>query len=132
MSSGGKEPHQEESPPAAVDGDVLRTLAGLNVQAERPIVNRTRRAIRVADETRRIQGKRGRRQAGIALFALGGILVLLAPALWISLDDLLGGEHFGDLPAQVVLFCSFLLLAIVGALAVFWLRNGQEGYRQDH
>jgi hypothetical protein len=94
MSSGGKEPHQEESPPAAVDGDVLRTLAGLNVQAERPIVNRTRRAIRVADETRRIQGKRGRRQAGIALFALGGILVLLAPALWISLDDLLGGEHW--------------------------------------
>jgi hypothetical protein len=114
-------------------GDLLRAVAGLDASAQQPLVSRTRRAVRVADESRRVQGERGRRQIGITLFVFGGILILLAPTIWGGIDDLMSGEHFTDLPAQVALFSSFLLLAVVGALVAVWRsRAKQDEYRQDH
>jgi hypothetical protein len=118
---------------SAIRGDLLRAAAGLDAGAHQPLVSRTRRAVRVADETRRVQGERGRHQLGITLFVFGAILLLLAPAIWGALDDLMGGEHFADLPAQVGLFSSFLLLAVVGALVAVWRsRAKQDEYRRDH
>jgi protein-S-isoprenylcysteine O-methyltransferase Ste14 len=108
--------------------DLLNALTGRDADAQRPVVLRTRRAIRIADEIRREQGQRGRRHVGITLFILGAIFVLLAPAIWGSIDDFIGGEHFGDLPAQVMLLSTFLMLAVVGALAAVW--RGRA--RQDH
>ncbi|HEY1965028.1 MAG TPA: hypothetical protein VGG59_08860 [Acidobacteriaceae bacterium] len=112
---------------------LLRAVSGRDANAQLPLVARTRRAVRVANDTRREQGERGRHHIGITLFVLGAIFVVLAPAIWGSLDDLLGGEHFGDLPAQVTLLSTFLMLAIVGALGVVWRnRDKQDEYRQDH
>ncbi len=78
--------------------------------------------------------QRGRHHIGITLFVFGAIFLVLAPAMWGGLDDLFGGEHFGDLPTQVMLLCTFLMLAVVGALAVALWRNqaNQQDYRQDH
>jgi hypothetical protein len=121
-------PRKDESPEA-----LLRAFAGHDANAQLKVVSRTRRAIRVANESRREQGERGRHDIGITLFVLGAIFVVLAPAMWGSLDDFLGGEHFGDLPAQVTLLCTFLMLAVVGALVVVWRnRANQDEYRQDH
>jgi hypothetical protein len=112
---------------------LLRAVSGRDANAQLPLVARTRRAIRVANDTRREQGERGRHHIGITLFVLGAIFLVLAPAIWGSLDDLLGGEHFGDLPAQVTLLSTFLMLAVVGALGVIWRnRHKQDEYRQDH
>jgi hypothetical protein len=112
---------------------LLRAVSGRDANAQLPIVARTRRAVRVANETRREQGQRERHHIGITLFALGAILLVLAPVLWSSLDDFFGGEHFGDLPTQVALLSSFLVLAVVGALAVVWRSRGsQDEYGQDH
>jgi hypothetical protein len=112
---------------------LLRAVSGRDANAQLPLVARTRRAVRVANDTRREQGERGRHHIGITLFVLGAIFVVLAPAMWGSLDDLLGGEHFGDLPAQVTLLSTFLMLAVVGALGVVWRnRDKQDEYRQDH
>jgi hypothetical protein len=112
---------------------LLRAVSGRDANAQLPVVARTRRAIRIANETRREQGERERYHIGITLFALGAILLVLAPVLWSSLDDFFGGEHFGDLPTQVALLSSFLVLAVVGALAVVWRNRGnQDEYRQDH
>ena len=44
-------------------------MSGRDAGAQLPIVARTRRAIRIANETRREQGERGRRTFGISLFA---------------------------------------------------------------
>jgi protein-S-isoprenylcysteine O-methyltransferase Ste14 len=121
-------PRKDESPEA-----LLRAFAGHDANAQLKVVSRTRRAIRVANETRREQGERGRHDIGITLFVLGAIFVVLAPAMWSSLDDFFGGEHFGDLPAQVMLISTFLMLAVVGALVAVWRnRTNQDEYRQDH
>jgi len=112
---------------------LLRAVSGRDANAQLPLVARTRRAIRVANDTRREQGERGRHHIGITLFVFGAIFLVLAPAMWGSLEDLLGGEHFGDLPAQVTLLSTFLMLAVVGALGVIWRnRDKQDEYRQDH
>jgi hypothetical protein len=112
---------------------LLRAVSGCDANAQLPLVARTRRAIRVANDTRREQGERGRHHIGITLFVFGAIFLVLAPAIWGGLDDLLGGEHFGDLPAQVTLLSTFLMLAVVGALGVIWRsRDKQDEYRQDH
>lgn len=113
--------------------DLLRAVTGHDAGAPLPVVARTRRAIRVADESRREQGERDRRTFGISLFAVGALFVLLAPVLWDSVDDLINGEHFGDLPTQVALLSSLLMMSIVAALAVLWRsRSGQDEFRQDH
>jgi hypothetical protein len=113
--------------------DLLRAVTGRDAGAQLPVVARTRRAIRVADESRREQGGRDRRTFGISLFAIGALFVLLAPALWDSIDDLIGGEHFSDLPTQVALISSLLMISVVAALTVFWRsRSGRDGFRQDH
>jgi hypothetical protein len=109
---------------------LLRAISGHDANAQLPLVARTRRAVRVANENRREQGERGRHHLGITLFVLGAIFVLLAPVIWGSIEDLVGGEHFVDLPAQVMLLSTFLMLAVVGALAVAWRgRAGQDEYR---
>jgi hypothetical protein len=124
-------PHtpKEEEPEA-----LLRAVTGRDANAQLPMVTRTRRAIRIANESRREEGERGRHHIGVTLFVFGAIFLVLAPAMWGSLDDLFGGEHFGDLPTQVMLLCTFLMLAVVGALAVALWRNqaNQQDYRQDH
>jgi hypothetical protein len=112
--------------------DLLRAVSGHDAAAQLPVVARTRRAIRVADESRREQGQRDRRTFGISLFAGGALFVLLAPVLWDSLDDLIGGEHFTDLPTQVALISSLLMISVVAALAVFWRgRSGRDSFPQD-
>jgi hypothetical protein len=114
---------------------LLRAFAGRDANAQLRVVARTRRAIRVANESRREQGERGRHDIGITLSVLGAIFVVLAPAMWGSLDDFFGGEHFGDLPTQVTLLSTFLMLAIVGALVIVWrsrANQNQDEYRQDH
>ena len=112
---------------------LLRAVAGRDANAQLPMVTRTRRAIRIANESRREEGARGRHQIGVTLFVFGAIFLVLAPAMWGSMDDLFGGEHFGDLPTQIMLLCTFLMLAVVGALAVALWRNqaNQQDYRQD-
>lgn len=112
---------------------LLRAISGRDVSSQLPVVARTRRAIRVSNETRLEDGKRGRRTFGISLFAGGALFVLIAPVLWDSLDDLIGGEHFADLPTQVALVSTLLMLSVVAALVVLWRNSsGQGGFRQDH
>jgi hypothetical protein len=112
---------------------LLRAIAGRDANAQLPIVARTRRAIRIANQIRLEQGERERHHVGITLSVLGAIFVVLAPAMWGSLDDLFAGEHFGDLPTQVTLLSTFLMLAVVAALAIVWRgRANRDEYRQDH
>lgn len=128
MPDGSRTPRQQM--PEEISAALLQAIAGRDANAQLPIVARTRRAIRVANDARLEQGERGRRHIGITLFVLAAICVLLVPVIWGAVEDLVVGEHFVDLPAQVMLLSTFLTLAVVGALAVAWRRRaGQDEYR---
>jgi uncharacterized membrane protein YidH (DUF202 family) len=100
--------------------DLLAAVSGRNANAQLPVVSRTRRAVRIADQTRREQGKLGRRNIGIALLTLGSLMLLVAPSLWNSVDDFVDGEHFGDLPLQIALISTLLMMSVVAALVLLW------------
>lgn len=126
-------PDLPRSPQEELHQALLRAVAGHDANAQLPVVARTRRAIRVANDTRRQQDEYGRRSFGISLFAFGALFVLLAPVLWTSVDDFIGGEHFGDLPTQVALISTLLMMSVVAALVAIWrTRPGKDGFRQDH
>ena len=125
MSSQSGNPHPDRE-------GLLRAVSGRDAGARHSVVERTRRAVRIADQSRREHARQGRSSMAVALFALGGILLVLAPVLWRGVDDLLGGEHLGDLPTQVALFCALLLMAVVAALFAGWRTRGvREELRQD-
>jgi hypothetical protein len=112
---------------------LVRAIAGHDANAHLPIVARTRRAVRIANDTRREQGKLGRRTLGIALFTLGALIVLVAPTLWNSIDDVAGGEHFGDLPLQITLISTLLMMSVVAALVILWRgRSEHDSYHHRH
>lgn len=111
---------------------LLRAMRGHDVAGQQPVVERTRRAVRIADQSRREHGTRHRRSAGVALFVLAAVLLVLAPALWSGVDDLLGGEHFGDLSTQVALFSALLFMAIMAAVGAGWhTRGNREDLSRD-
>lgn len=122
--------HNPQERPA---DSLVRAIAGHDANAHLPIVARTRRAVRIANDTRREQGKIGRRTLGIALFTLGALIVLVAPTLWNSIDDVAGGEHFGDLPLQITLMSTLLMMSVFAALVILWRsRSGHDGYDHRH
>lgn len=112
--------------PQNLPEDLLAAVSGRDAGAQLPVVARTRRAIRIADQTRREQGRLSRRNLGIALFTLGALFLLVAPTLWNSVDDFAGGEHFGDLPLQLALISTLLMMSVVAALVCLW--RGQSGH----
>jgi protein-S-isoprenylcysteine O-methyltransferase Ste14 len=127
-----KEPAATPHPDTSDREDLLRAVSGHDAAAHQPVVERTRRAVRIADQSRREHARQGRSSIGVALFAIGAILLVLAPVLWSGIDDLLGGEHLADLPTQVALFSGVLLMAVVAALFAGWrTRAGRDDLRQD-
>jgi len=86
------------------------------------VVLRTRRSVMEAANELQAQRTRKRRHVGIALLALGTLVVLFAPALWAAANDLTTGEHFFDLPV-VVLTLFLVFLSAVFAIMLVTLKD---------
>jgi hypothetical protein len=97
-----------------------RSIAWPDCNAERALAQKTRRAVR--DEVISTQERRARQRhnLGWALMGFGFMLLLLAPAMWSGLEDLLAGEHLFDLPALVTCLILMLFTAIFAALIAVW------------
>ena len=88
--------------------DLARSIAWPDYDANLKLTQKTRRAVRdevISSEERRV---RQLRVMGVALIGFLCLLVLLAPAIWNGLEDILAGEHILDLPAQVALLTLML------------------------
>jgi len=66
---------------------------------------------------------------GVALLGFLCLMVLLAPAIWNGMEDVLAGEHILDLPAQVALLSLMLFPAMLAALIAFW--KGKQDVEYD-
>jgi hypothetical protein len=100
--------------------DVARSIAWSDCDATLALAQKTRRAVRdevISTQERRV---RARRNLGFAIFGFVGLFVLLAPALWNGLEDLLAGEHLFDLPTLVACLILMLFSTMMAVLIVVW------------
>ena len=116
------------TPSAVPPSDLVDALSGLDAGRERALANRTRRAVHNAAEDMREGRHLGRRSTAIALLTLAGLLMLLSPAIWNSVDDLLGGEFMLDLPGMVAAM-AFTLFAAVAAVLFLVSSQGKGDLR---
>ena len=111
------------SAPPTYDPQLIAAIRGLDANGGRALANRTRRVVHDAAQDIEEGHHRRRRSSAIALLVLAGMFMLLSPAIWNSVDDLLGGEPMLDLPGMVAALAFTLFAAIA---AVLFLVSGQN------
>src|ERR1700750_2367886 len=92
--------------------DAARAIAGLDCDANLRLAQRTRRRVRdevISTEERRVHQ---RHSVGLAFLGFFGLLVLLAPAIWVGMEDLLADERMFDMPTEIAFLITLLLFAM--------------------
>lgn len=115
--------------PSGPLGDALRSIAWQDCDANRLLTQKTRRAVRDAVITTQEKRTVQRRNLGFVILGFISMLVLLGPAIWTGVEDLLGEEHLFDLPTQLGFLIAMLLLAMLAALIAVW--KGQRHVHHD-
>lgn len=110
--------------------ELVAALSGLDANRDRALTNRTRRAVQEAASDLREGRHLTRRSGAIALLTLAGFLMLLSPAIWSSVDDMLGGEFLLDLPGMIAAL-AFTLFAAVAAVLFLISGEGNRNPRQS-
>jgi hypothetical protein len=114
----------ETSGPPAADRDLVAALAGGQASRERAVAHRTRRVVLASLGVMQDQRAGRRRNRALALAAVLLVLLAVGPLVWWAADNLIGGEHLGDLTCQFSLWVCILCPALVAAVLVAgWLRN---------
>lgn len=109
--------------------DVSRSIAWPDYEANLAVVQKTRRAVRDAVISTQEIRTRQRRNLGFAIMGFVLMLVLLAPAIWNSMEDLLGEERLFDMPTQIAFLIAMLLLTSLATLIAVW--RGQRNLDHD-
>jgi hypothetical protein len=109
--------------------DVSRSIVWRDCEANLAVAQKTRRAVRDAVISTQEKRTRQRRNVGFALLGFVFMLVLLAPAIWNSVEDLLGEERLLDLPSQIAFLIVMLLLTMLATLIAVW--RGQRNLDHD-
>jgi hypothetical protein len=100
--------------------DVVRAASLLDGDAARLVTQKTRRAVRDAVISTQEKRTRQRRNLGLAILGFVSMLVLLGPAIWTGVEELLGEEPLFDLPTQISFLIAMLFLAMLAALIAVW------------
>jgi hypothetical protein len=117
--------HQDEGFSGGVaDPELLAALAGGRAGQERDAANRTRRVVLASLGVLQSQKAGRHRIRAVALASILVVLLTLGPLAWWALDNLLAGEHLGDLTCQFGVWGCILCPALVAAaLVAGWWRN---------
>jgi len=109
--------------------DAVRSIAWQDNDANLRLTQKTRRAVRDAVITTQEKRVYQRRNLGFAILGFICMLVLLGPAVWIGVEDLLGEERLFDMPTQVAFLIMMLFLGTLAALIAIW--KGQHHVQHD-
>jgi hypothetical protein len=112
---------QEKAQP---DPGLLSILTGINAAAGQNIASKTRRSVLNNLMTHKEQRVARRRNVALTLAASVVVLLILAPALWNAVDELLSDDHLEDLGSQMTLLALILIPAALAALFAGW-KNGE-------
>jgi hypothetical protein len=108
----------------AANHDLLAALAGKRASRDRAVAESTRRVVMASLGVIRGQQAGQRRTRSLALAALLIALLAFGPFAWRVADDLIGGEHIGDIATQISLWACILCPAVLAAfLFAGWLRG---------
>jgi len=122
----GPQLHTDTSPDSQfAEPQMIEMLMGMNASADMQVVQRTRRAVLQAATELREQQKRNRRNGAIVALAISVLAMLLTPAIWSSVDDLLAGGDLFELHSMVLVLIALLFSTILGALLI-GLRNQEQ------
>ena len=108
---------------------VMSSASLMDGDANRLVAQKTRRAVRDAVISTQEKRSRHRRSLGLAIFSFVFMLVLLGPAVWTGVEELLGEEPLFDLPTQITFLIAMLFLAMLAALIAVW--KGQHNVQHD-
>jgi hypothetical protein len=108
---------------------LLRAASLMDGDANRLVTQKTRRAVRDAVISTQEQRSRHRRNLGLAILSFVSMLVLLGPAIWTGVEELLGEEPVFDVSTQITFLIGMLLLATLAALIAVW--KGQHSVQHD-
>jgi hypothetical protein len=111
---------QKGFPDQISGNDVVRAASLLEGDATRRVTQKTRRAVRDAVISTQDKRIRQRRNLGLAILGFVSMLVLLGPAMWNGVEELLGEEPFFDVPTQITFLIAMLFLSMLAALIAVW------------
>jgi sterol desaturase/sphingolipid hydroxylase (fatty acid hydroxylase superfamily) len=120
---------QKGVPDKIPGSDVVSSASLLDGDANRRVTQKARRAVRDAVISTQEQRSRHRRNLGLAILSFVFMLVLLGPAVWNGVEELLGEEPLFDLPTQITFLIGMLFLAMLAALIAVW--KGQHNVQHD-
>lgn len=98
------------------DPKVIAALSGEDADADRKLALRTRRAVYNAARASRTDRLEDQRNLFIALVVGCVLVMMLMPAIWSGLQEMISGATFTDLPVMLGALGMMLFAAIMAVL----------------
>ena len=106
------------------DPDLRAALAGERAGRDREVAQSTRRVVNASLGVMKEQQAGRKRVRAIAIACILVFLLIFGPLIWWAVDNLIAGEHLGDLASQFSLWACILCPALLAAAVMAgWLRH---------
>jgi hypothetical protein len=104
--------------------DLAASLTGGTAERDREVAHTTRRVVMASLGVMKDQKAGRRRVRSLALAATLVVVLAVGPLVWWAVDNLISGDHLGDLTSQFSLWVCILCPALLAAAVVAgWLRH---------
>ena len=110
--------------PESEEGQAASVSAKMSADRDREVAHRTRRVVLASAGVLNDQREGRKRTRSVALAATLLVLLVVGPLVWWAADNLISGEHMGDLTSEFSLWVCILCPALLAAaLMAGWLRK---------
>ena len=112
--------------PGPGDPDSIHEVAAAigSGDRDREVAHSTRRVVMASLGVMKDQKAGRKRIRSVALAAILVVLLVVGPLVWWAADNLIAGEHLGDLTSELSLWvCIFCPALLAAALMAGWLRK---------
>ena len=104
--------------------DVKVSVAAEDADRDRKVAYGTRRVVMASLGVLKEQKAGRKRIRAVALASILVFLLVVGPLIWWAVDNLIAGEHLGDLASQFSLWVCILCPALLAAAVMAgWLRH---------
>ena|ERR1700679_394655 len=110
--------------PESEHGQAASISPEMSAERDREVAHRTRRVVLASAGVLNDQREGRKRTRSVALAATLLVLLVVGPLVWWAADNLISGEHMGDLTSEFSLWVCILCPALLAAaLIAGWVRK---------